>query len=244
MVLGPRIGKYNPDKSVNPIPGHSLTLATLGVFVLWLGWFGFNPGSTMEANPGAISHICITTNLAAVAGTIAATITSWVLLGKPDLSMILNGSLAGLVAITAGCAFVNVESALIIGAVAGVLVVVFVIAFDKWGIDDPVGATSVHLINGVWGTLAVGLFACAPFAGGEGQPPLGLFFGGGVGLLANQVVGIVSVGVFTFAVSWILWIILKATVGIRVERQEELRGLDISEHGMEAYPDFQSFTLK
>jgi len=244
IVLGPRIGKYNSDKSVNPIPGHSLTLATLGVFVLWLGWFGFNPGSTMEANPSLISHICITTNLAAVAGTIAATITSWILLGKPDLSMILNGSLAGLVAITAGCAFVNVESALLIGAVAGILVVVFVIAFDKWGIDDPVGATSVHLINGVWGTLAVGLFACAPFAGGEGQPELGLFFGGGITLLANQLVGVVAVGAFTFTISWILWITLKATIGIRVHRNEELRGLDISEHGMEAYPDFQSFTLK
>ncbi|MBN2442183.1 MAG: ammonium transporter [Spirochaetales bacterium] len=244
LVLGPRIGKYNKDKSVNPIPGHSLTLATLGVFVLWLGWFGFNPGSTMAADPVSISHICITTNMAAVAGTLAATVTSWILLGKPDLSMILNGSLAGLVAITAGCAFVNIESALIIGAIAGIFVVVFVIAFDKWGIDDPVGATSVHLINGIWGTLAVGLFASAPFAGGEGQPALGLFFGGGIGLLANQVVGIVTVGVFTFAISWILWVVLKSTIGIRVHRQEELRGLDISEHGMEAYPDFQSFTLK
>lgn len=244
IVLGPRIGKYNSDKSVNPIPGHSMTLATLGVFVLWFGWFGFNPGSTMAAIPEDIARICVTTNLAAAAGAIAATITSWIALSKPDLSMILNGALAGLVAITAPCAWVNPGSAIIIGAVGGILVVVFVIAFDKWGIDDPVGATSVHLINGIWGTLAVGLFASAPFAGGEGQPPVGLFFGGGIKSLADQLVGVVSVGAFTFIISWVVWIIIKSAIGIRVKRTEELRGLDISEHGMEGYPDFESYTLK
>jgi Amt family ammonium transporter len=244
IVLGPRIGKYNPDKSVNPIPGHSMTLATLGVFVLWFGWFGFNPGSTMAAIPEDIARIAVTTTLAAAAGAIAATITSWIAIGKPDLSMILNGSLAGLVAITAPCAYVSAGSSLIIGFIAGIIVVVFVIGFDRWGIDDPVGATSVHLVNGIWGTLSVGLFASPPFAGAEGQPPVGLFFGGGITSLANQLVGVVSVGAFTFFLSWIVWIIIKSTIGIRVSREEELRGLDISEHGMEGYPDFESFTLK
>ncbi len=244
LVLGPRLGKYNPDGTVNPIRGHSMTLATIGVFVLWLGWFGFNPGSTMAAIPQDIARICVTTNLAAAAGAVAATITAWIALGKPDLSMILNGSLAGLVAITAPCAFVGVGSSIIIGLIAGILVVVFVIGFDRWGIDDPVGATSVHLINGIWGTLAVGLFASAPYAGGNGQPPLGLFYGGGIGSFANQLVGVVAVGAFTFVISWVAWIIINAVMGIRVEREEELRGLDISEHGMEGYPDFESYTLK
>ncbi|MBN1698613.1 MAG: ammonium transporter [Spirochaetales bacterium] len=244
LVLGPRIGKYNPDQSVNPIPGHSMTLATLGVFVLWFGWFGFNPGSTMAAVPEDIARIAVTTTLAAASGTIAATITSWIAIGKPDLSMILNGSLAGLVAITAPCAYVSPASALLIGFIGGILVVLFVIGFDRWGIDDPVGATSVHLVNGIWGTIAVALFASPPYAGGEGQPPVGLFFGGGISPLADQLVGIVSVGAFTFIISWVLWIIVKSTIGIRVSREEELRGLDISEHGMEGYPDFESFTLK
>lgn len=244
LVLGPRLGKYNPDGTANPIPGHSMTLATIGVFVLWLGWFGFNPGSTMAADPGLIAHICVTTNIAAAAGAIAATITAWFMIGKPDLSMILNGSLAGLVAITAPCAFVGIGSAIIIGAIGGLFVVIFVIGFDKWGIDDPVGATSVHLVNGIWGTLAVGLFASAPFAGGDGQPPLGLFYGGGFDSFANQIVGVVAVGAFTFIISWVAWVIINSTIGIRVSKEEELRGLDISEHGMEGYPDFESYTLK
>ncbi len=244
LVLGPRIGKYNPDGSVNPIPGHSMTLATIGVFVLWLGWFGFNPGSTMAAIAEDIARICVTTNLAAAAGALAATITAWVVIGKPDLSMILNGSLAGLVAITAPCAYVEPGAAIIIGFIGGILVVVFVIAFDRWGIDDPVGATSVHLVNGIWGTLAVGLFAAAPYAGREGQPPIGLFYGGGISSFANQVVGVVTVGAFTFILSWVAWVIINAIMGIRVSREEELRGLDISEHGMEGYPDFESYMLK
>ncbi len=244
LVLGPRIGKYNSDGSVNPIPGHSMTLATLGVFVLWFGWFGFNPGSTMSASANDIARIAVTTNLAAAAGAVAATLAAWLALGKPDLSMILNGSLAGLVAITAPCAFVTPGASVIIGFIGGLLVVVFVIAFDKWRIDDPVGAISVHLVNGIWGTLAVGLFASAPFAGGEGQPLSGLFYGGGIESFAGQIVGVVAVGSFTFVLSWVAWIIINAVLGIRVSREEELRGLDISEHGMEAYPDFESYTLK
>ncbi|GAB4219001.1 MAG TPA: ammonium transporter [Spirochaetota bacterium] len=244
LVLGPRIGKYNPDGSVNSIPGHSLPLATLGVFVLWFGWFGFNPGSTMAANAADIGRIAVTTNLAAAAGTLTATITAWLALEKPDLSMILNGALAGLVAITAPCAWVTPGASIVIGGIAGILVVVFVLAFDRWGIDDPVGALSVHLVNGIWGTLAVGLFAAAPYAGGSGQPPLGLFYGGGIGSFANQLVGVVAVGSFVFVLSWVIWIIINATMGIRVTREEELIGLDISEHGIEGYPDFESYTLK
>ena len=244
LVLGPRIGKYNPDGSVNSLPGHSLPLATLGVFVLWFGWFGFNPGSTMAANAADIGRIAVTTNLAAAAGTLTATITAWLALEKPDLSMILNGALAGLVAITAPCAWVTPGASIIIGGIAGILVVFFVLAFDRWGIDDPVGALSVHLVNGVWGTLAVGLFAAAPYAGGSGQPPLGLFYGGGFSSFANQLVGVVAVGSFVFVLSWVIWVIINATMGIRVSREEELIGLDISEHGIEGYPDFESYTLK
>ena len=244
LVLGSRIGKYNPDGSVNSLPGHSLPLATLGVFVLWFGWFGFNPGSTMAANAADIGRIAVTTNLAAAAGTLTATITAWLALEKPDLSMILNGALAGLVAITAPCAWVTPGASIIIGGIAGILVVFFVLAFDRWGIDDPVGALSVHLVNGVWGTLAVGLFAAAPYAGGSGQPPLGLFYGGGFSSFANQLVGVVAVGSFVFVLSWVIWVIINATMGIRVSREEELIGLDISEHGIEGYPDFESYTLK
>ena len=244
LVLGSRIGKYNPDGSVNSLPGHSLPLATLGVFVLWFGWFGFNPGSTMAANAADIGRIAVTTNLAAAAGTLTATITAWLALEKPDLSMILNGALAGLVAITAPCAWVTPGASIIIGGTAGILVVFFVLAFDRWGIDDPVGALSVHLVNGVWGTLAVGLFAAAPYAGGSGQPPLGLFYGGGFSSFANQLVGVVAVGSFVFVLSWVIWVIINATMGIRVSREEELIGLDISEHGIEGYPDFESYTLK
>ncbi|MDP3789617.1 MAG: ammonium transporter, partial [Candidatus Omnitrophota bacterium] len=181
LVLGPRFGKYTEDGRINPIPGHNLSLATIGTFVLWLGWFGFNPGSTMAADPAAISHICITTNTAAAAAILSSTAIAWILLGKPDLGMTLNGCLAGLVAITASCAFVSIQSSLIIGAIAGILVVLAVMGFDRIKVDDPVGALSVHLINGVFGTLCVGLFAQDKLTGtATGN---GLFFGGGTKLL-------------------------------------------------------------
>jgi Amt family ammonium transporter len=159
MLLGPRIGKYKSDGSVHAIPGHNMTSATLGCLILWLGWFGFNPGSTMAADPAAISHILNTTNLAGAVGLLTATATAWIVLGKPDLGMTINGCLAGLVAITAGCAFVSVNSSLIIGGAAGILVVFAVLFFDKLKLDDPVGALAVHLANGIFGTLCVGLFA-------------------------------------------------------------------------------------
>ncbi|MEW6089039.1 MAG: ammonium transporter [bacterium] len=236
LVLGPRFGKYNSDGTVNAIPGHNLSMATLGTFVLWFGWFGFNPGSTMAANAQAIGHIAVTTNTAAAAAIMSATIFSWVFLGKPDLGMTLNGCLAGLVAITAPCAFVSVGSSLIIGLIAGVLVVLAVIWFDKIKIDDPVGATSVHLANGIFGTICVGLFAQDKITGtATGN---GLLFGGGTKLLFAQLTGVVSVGLFTFLASLITWIIIKAVFGLRVSLQEEIEGLDIGEHGNSAYPEF------
>jgi Amt family ammonium transporter len=205
-----------------------MTSATLGALILWLGWFGFNPGSTMAADPAAISLIALNTNMAAAAGCLSATVAAWVLLGKPDLSMILNGTLAGLVAITAGCNVVSVGSSIVIGLVAGVLVVYAVLFFDKVKLDDPVGALSVHLVNGVFGTLCVGLFAA------DG----GLFFGGGAAKTLTQLVGIASIGSMTFALSMVAWLLLKATVGIRVSAGEEMEGLDTGEHGMEAYAGF------
>jgi len=233
LVLGPRYGKYNKDGTVNAIPGHNLPLAVIGVFVLWLGWFGFNPGSTMAADPDAISRICITTNMAAAAAMLAATVTSTMMLGKPDLGMTINGCLAGLVAITAPCAFVSVPSAIAIGAIAGVLVVAAVIAFDRVRIDDPVGALAVHLANGIWGTLAVGLFADPALANGSA----GLFAGGGLSLLGTQALGVLTVGLFVTGVSYVVWQSLKATIGLRVSIQEEIEGLDIGEHGNVAYPE-------
>ena len=240
LVLGPRIGKYSRDGKVMPIPGHSIAMATIGVFVLWFGWFGFNPGSTMAADAGAIGRIAVATNTAAAAAAIAASVTAWILLGKPDLTMILNGALAGLVAITAPCAFVSIGSSLIIGAVAGFLVVVSVLFFDKIKVDDPVGATSVHLVCGVFGTICVGLFAQDQFT--PGTTGNGLFFGGGTKLLFAQLVGVVGVGAFVLVTSFILWKILDATLGVRVSPEEEVEGLDIGEHGNIAYPDFVSTT--
>lgn len=234
LVLGPRIGKYGRDGRVNPLPGHNMTSVMLGVMILWLGWFGFNPGSTMNADGAAIAHVALTTNTAASAAALSATITAWLLIGKPDLSMTLNGVLAGLVAITAPCAWVSSGSAILIGLVAGVLVVLGVLGFDKARIDDPVGALSVHLLNGIWGTLAVGLFAQDKFA--PGTTGDGLFFGGGVKLLFAQLVGVVAVGLFTFIAAWLVWLGVKViTAGVRVTEAEEHEGLDIGEHGMEAY---------
>jgi Amt family ammonium transporter len=243
--LGPRIGKFNPNGSANALPAHNMSIATLGCLILWLGWFGFNPGSTMAVGDGSlISHIAITTNTAGAFGGVAATATAWFLLGKPDLSMIINGILAGLVGVTASCAFVSVPASAIIGIVAGVLVVFAVGFFDRIQIDDPVGAISVHLGCGVWGTIAVGLFAVGPseqpgalYAPGAG-PAAGLLMGGGFTQLGIQLLGIASVGGFTVLVSSLFWLVLKATLGIRVTQEEELLGLDIGEHGMEAYAGF------
>jgi len=228
IILGPRIGKYSASGKVQPIPGHNMGFATLGTLILWLGWFGFNPGSTMAADVELIATVALNTNMAAAAGCLSAAAVAWLVLGKPDLSMILNGTLAGLVAITAPCAFVTTASSVIIGTLAGVLVVFAVLFFDRVKLDDPVGALSVHLVNGVFGTLAVGLFAT------EG----GLFTGGGLGLTLTQIKGILAVGAFTAVASAVVWYVLKLTIGIRVSAEEEREGLDTGEHGMEAYPGF------
>jgi Amt family ammonium transporter len=236
LVLGPRIGKYGKGGKVQPIPGHSMTSAALGVLVLWLGWFGFNPGSTMAAMNGtAIAHILVNTNLAAATGALGATLTAWWLLGKPDLSMVLNGCLAGLVAITAPCAFVTIGSGAVIGLLAGILVVVSVIGFDKIKVDDPVGALSVHLVCGVWGTLALGLFYDSDVATNIAALATGLSRGAQI---LVQLKGIASVGIFTFALTMAFWYAIKLTMGVRVSDEEEIEGLDIGEHGNLAYPDF------
>ena len=237
IILGPRIGKYGKDGKPKAIPGHNMSLAVIGLFVLWLGWFGFNPGSTMSfQNPSDVMHILMTTNTSAIMAVLTSTITSWIFIGKPDLGMTINGCLAGLVAITGGCAYISITDSMIIGALAGILVVFLVLFFDRIKVDDPVGATSVHLGCGVFGTICVGLFAQ------EGVTSLsatnGLFYGGGFGPLGIQLLGILAVGAFVFVSTYVIWWILKKTVGIRVSREEEIAGLDIGEHGNYAYPDF------
>ena len=222
IVLGPRLGKYTKDGRVKPILGHNLPLAALGVFILWLGWFGFNPGSTTAASKD-IAMIFVNTNLAAAAGAVLAMIVSWMKFGKPEAGMSLNGALAGLVGITAGCANVTPGSAVIIGAIAGILVVFSVMFFDKIKIDDPVGAVSVHGVCGAWGTLAAGIFNIG---------------GTSIKILSVQCIGILACFVWTFATAYILFRVINATMGLRVSEEEELEGLDSTEHGGHAYPDF------
>ena len=244
IILGPRIGKYNKDGSSNAIPGHNIPLASLGIFILWFGWFGFNAGSTTAGTNLSIATIAVTTNLAAAAGAILAMFTAWMRFGKPDTSMALNGALAGLVAITAPCASVSPLSAIIIGAIGGILVVLSVEFIDKvLHIDDPVGAISAHGVCGAWGTLAVGLFAQSSYGQASGAGAInGLFFGGGLSQFMIQLIGVVSVFIWVFGVALILFGIIKVTVGLRVSKEEELKGLDIGEHGMESYSGFQIFT--
>lgn len=233
LILGARKGKYAKDGSVRPIPGHNMALATTGGFILWVGWFGFNAGSTMAADPGAIAHIATTTLLASLAGIAGAMIAAYIKTKAFDLSMMINGALGGLVGITAPCAFVSPGSSVLIGFVAGTLVVAGVELFDRLKVDDPVGATSVHLLGGAWGTLALGLFAEARFSADVGN---GLFFGGGAGLLGVQALGVVAVGAFVLATSAGLWFVIRATMGLRVDEEEEHLGLDLAEMRMRAYP--------
>ncbi|WP_249369717.1 ammonium transporter [Acaryochloris marina] len=239
--LGPRLGRYS-QTGATAMPGHNMSIATLGCLILWLGWFGFNPGSTMGVGDGsAIAHVALTTNIAAAFGGVAATFTAWFYLGKPDLSMIINGILAGLVGITAPCAWVTVPWAAVIGLIAGVIVVFAVTIIDGLKIDDPVGAISVHCVCGVWGTLAVGLFSQGPdglIYGEGGGPAKGLILGGGFEQVIPQIVGIFAVGAFTLVTAAVTWAIIKAVAGLRVPEEEEIKGLDISEHGMEAYSGF------
>lgn len=226
IVIGPRIGKFSKDGKAQAIPGHNIPLAALGVFILWLGWFGFNPGSTTAVGGGSFAYIAVTTNLAAAAGCISATIASWVMFKKPDTSFALNGALAGLVAITAGCDAMSPMFAVVTGLVGGVLVVASVMFIDKVKIDDPVGAISVHGVCGAWGTLAIGLF----------QTDAGLLVGGGTTQIVAQLVGIGAAFAWAFPVSMIIFLAIKYTIGLRVSEVEEMEGLDVTEHGMHAYP--------
>ena len=232
IVLGPRIGKYVNGKP-RPIPGHNIPLAALGVFILWFGWFGFNPGSTLGYSDN-LGIITVTTSLSASAGTLSAMITVWILKKKPEVSMTLNGALAGLVAITAPCAVVSPLSAIIIGLIAGVIVVFSVLFFDNIGIDDPVGAVSVHGVCGAWGTIAVGLFAAEPYGSVNG-----LFYGGGFRLLGIQALGALVAFLYAFLIGLGIFKLIDITIGIRVSRKEEIEGLDIFEHGIEAYSNFK-----
>jgi ammonium transporter, Amt family len=234
--LGPRIGKYDKDGNPRAIPGHNIPFVVLGVFILWLGWFGFNPGSELAAD-GAVMIVGINTLLAAAAGGLATTVTIWAKTGKPDLSMICNGVLAGLVAITAPCGSVNPGMSVIIGAVGGILVVFSVFFFEKIKIDDPVGAVSVHGVCGAWGLLSVGLFAQYDDAF-LGRDDAGLFYGGGFDQLGMQALMLLVIGVWVTATTSLVFFVLKKTIGLRVEPEEEMEGLDFLEHGIEGYaPD-------
>jgi Amt family ammonium transporter len=241
IMLGARLGKYGPDKKPRAILGHNIPLAALGVFILWFGWFGFNSGSTTVGN-GEIGRVAVTTNLAAAAGAIIAMVVSWLKGKKPDASMSLNGALAGLVAITAPCYTVTPMGALIIGSIAGALVVLSVVFIDEvLKVDDPVGAVSVHGVCGLWGTLACGLFNAEAVLGTAGENT-GLFYGGGFRQLGVQLVGAGACFFWAFGLGLILFYAIKKTVGLRATVEEELKGLDIGEHGMEAYSGFQIFT--
>jgi len=224
IVLGPRIGKYGKNGEVRAIPGHNIPMAAIGVFILWLGWFGFNPGSTTTGD-SSIAMIFVTTNLSAATGAIFAMFSSWIMFKKPDIGMSLNGALAGLVGITAGCANVSPTSAVIIGAISGVLVVLSVVTIDKMHIDDPVGAISVHGVCGAWGTLAAGLFNM----GGTSSK-----------IMITQLVGIGAAFVWAFGTAFILFKVIDMTIGLRVSKEDEMLGVDITEHGAHAYNDFQT----
>ncbi len=240
VVLGPRFGKYTKDGTPRAIPGHSLTLAALGLFILWFGWFGFNSGSTLSAHELRISVVAVNTNLAAAAGALFALIVIYIKTKKYDIGMTINGAIAGLVAITAPCAWIEAWAAVVIGAIAGVLVVASCLFLEKKGIDDPVGAVSVHGINGIWGLLSLGLFADGTYGNYTTDAPFvtGLFYGGGFGQLISQTIGaLVAVG-WALGLGFVLFKITDLAFGIRVSPEEELQGLDVPEHGAVAYSNF------
>jgi Amt family ammonium transporter len=246
FLLGPRIGKYDADGKPRAIPGHNIPFAIVGVFILWLGWFGFNPGSELAAD-GAVMTVAVNTMLAAIAGGLVCTIVVWLTAGKPDLAMIGNGVLAGLVAITAPCGTVNPIPAFLIGGIAGALVVYAVNFFDRVKIDDPVGAISVHGVCGAWGVISVGLWAHNPDAFvegrlGEAYEPSGLFYGGGVNQLIIQLIDVAIIAAWVGVTSFIAFSVIKATVGIRVSAEEEVEGLDVIEHGLQGYAPDMSHT--
>ncbi|MEX0856150.1 MAG: ammonium transporter [Gemmatimonadota bacterium] len=224
ILLGPRIGKY-VNGTIRPIRGHNMPLAVMGMFLLWFGWFGFNGGSVLSADPGLVSFVFTTTALAAAAGIVGAMLTTWTVHKHPDMTMVLNGALAGLVGITAGADVVSVMSSVIIGLIAGIIVVFSVILLDKWKLDDPVGAISVHLTCGIWGTLAVGIFS-SEFS------------------IVTQLIGVAAYGAVAFGAALLIFLVVKAVFGLRVTEDEERLGLDLAEHNMEAYPDFQILSMR
>ncbi|HXY84467.1 MAG TPA: ammonium transporter [Gaiellaceae bacterium] len=242
LLLGPRIGKFGKDGRANPIPGHNMPYAVLGTLILWFGWFGFNPGSTLAVvtghRIGYFGYVALTTNLAAAAGAIGGIVSAWTILRKPDVSMMLNGVLAALVAITAASGFVAPWAAIVIGLVSGLVAVVGVVFVERIGIDDPIGAVAVHGMSGVWGTLATGLFAVPALAANLSTGRGGLVYTGSFHQLGVQAVGLAAVGVFTFSASFASLWVMKALWGIRVEPETETAGLDVSEHGMWGYPEF------
>jgi len=245
LVAGPRLGRYNRDGSVNLIPGHNIPLVALGVFILWFGWFGFNTGNTLSATNPSIALIAVNTILAGAAGALCAMAVSWVLRGKPDVGMTLNGILSGLVSCTGGVAIISPFSAMAIGSVAGFILYFSLSAFERRRIDDPVGAISVHGVNGIWGTLAVGLFAQDQYVQNSlGYAVNGLFFGGGFNLLGVQTLAVVSVFLWAFPLSWFFFKMLDKTLGLRVSPEEEVRGLDFGQHSMTSYPVFDEFQKK
>lgn len=227
IVVGPRIGKFQANGKVTPILGHNMAMAALGVFILWLGWFGFNPGSTTSVGGGDFALIAINTQMAAATGAVAAMLVTWIKYKKPDIGLTLNGALAGLVAITAPCDGVSIGASVLIGMIAGVLVVFSVLMFDMIKVDDPVGAISVHGVCGAWGTLAAGLFNLES----------GLFYGHGFDQLITQIIGILVAFVWAFGTSYLIFFVLKLTMGLRVSEEEEIQGLDLLEHGNEGYPN-------
>jgi Amt family ammonium transporter len=241
LILGPRIGKFGTDGRANPIPGHNIPFAVLGTLILWFGWFGFNPGSTLSVDFGGwgyFAYVALTTNVAAAAGAVTGMCVAWVKMGKPDISMMLNGALGGLVAITAASGFVAPWAAIVIGCGSGLIAVFGVIFVERIGIDDPIGAVAVHGMSGVWGTLACGLFAVPVLSSNLATGTKGLFYGGGFHQLGVQAIGLLAVGAFTFGTSFAcLWVLHKIW-GIRVEPEVEHGGLDVHEHGMWGYPEF------
>jgi Amt family ammonium transporter len=241
LLLGPRIGKFGSDGKPNPIPGHNMAYVTLGVIILWFGWFGFNPGSTLSVDFGGVgffAYVALNTNLAAAAGVVGAVGSAWLVIKKPDLSMMLNGAIAALVAITAACAFVAPWAALLIGFVAGVIVVLGVLAVERIGIDDPIGAIAAHGMAGVWGTLSLGFLALPGQAEALATGAGGFFYTGSLDQLGTQALGLLTVGVFTFSASFVSLWAMKRTFGIRTDPEVETAGLDVSEHGMWGYPEF------
>ena len=237
LLLKPRIGKYNEDGTPNEIPGHNQVYSVLGVLIIWIGWFGFNAGSALTVQDNFFAYVALTTHLAAAAGAIAAMMTIYWLKKKVEISMVLNGVLAALVAITASCAFVEPWAAIVIGAIAGSLAIFSAIWFERRGIDDPIYAVSVHGVAGIWGTLSTGFFASPRLVEIVGSGRAGLFYGGGLTQLGVQALGVAVSGVYVALVSWIVLFAMKKVVGIRVSKKEEIMGLDLSEHGGYGYPE-------